>query len=98
MNLVMTQKNTAMKIQLYSTILLNAIRKYTDKIIVINVLYEEFYSAQNNEFQDPKYYGIMLDYHLYDCFAGAGNADTVNMHIRDGPLIAEYSVYHPIFV
>lgn len=81
----------------------NVIRKYTDKTIVINVLYPDFYSIWDMEFQDSTYYGIVVDYHMYDCFGGAESADvTVEMHIADaeswGYVIRDHFSYHPIFV
>lgn len=78
------------------------IRKYSKTAIVsINVLYSEFYDLWDKEFPTSEYSGIVMDWHLYDCFGGRNTASTES-HIAVaeswGEQIATHSAYHPIFV
>lgn len=78
-----------------------AIRKYSSSALVaFNVLYSDFYDLWDGEFPSSSYPGMIIDWHLYDCF-GDQNL-TIEQHISNanswGPMIAEHSQYHPIYV
>jgi len=80
----------------------NEIRKYSDSVLVaINTLYSEFYDVWDLELPPAEYPGLIIDWHLYDCF-GDRSAATTESHIEAaeswGPLIAAHNAYHPIYI
>lgn len=60
------------------------IRKYTSvALVAFNVLYSDFYDTWDSELSlKSGYYGVITDWHLYDCF-GDSSTFTTEQHIAD---------------
>jgi glucan 1,3-beta-glucosidase len=89
-------------LQQYYSRSFHEIRKYSpDAIVAFNVLYSEFYDLWDSEFPMEQYHGMVVDWHLYDCFGDRGAVSTeehIAMAESWGLLIATHSLYHPIYV
>lgn len=78
------------------------IRGYSSSMmVVINELYEESYPLYSNDLQEPEYYNVIMDYHLYD-WQQPYTGESREQHIKDAQgfagLIQLYRKQHPIIV
>ena len=69
--------------------------------IVINELYEKAYRKWANDLQEPQYYNVIMDYHLYN-WQDPYTYQTAEQHIENAlnwqSLLEFYSIQHPIIV
>jgi glucan 1,3-beta-glucosidase len=78
------------------------IRRYDRRtLVVFNELYANFYGWWNAELQEPTYYNVIVDYHLYDGI-GWETLESESQHLSNaeayGTLIDSYSFAHPVLV
>ena len=79
-----------------------AVRAHSrDCLVVFNELYAQCYSMWSTELQEPEYYNVVMDLHLYDWqepFTGKSKQG----HVKDGQAFAQVvqslSTQHPVIV
>ena len=78
------------------------IRKYSSNcMVVFNELYENCYSKWENKLQEPDYYNVQIDLHLYN-WQEPYTEQSAKMHINNAKawenLVLDISKYHPVLV
>lgn len=70
-------------------------------MVVINELYEASYRRWGNALQEPDFYNVIMDFHLYN-WQGHYTAEAADRHVQDakefGGLIEMYTPLYPIMV
>ena len=78
------------------------IRRYSEtNIFVFNDIYSDFYDSWNYILQEPDFYNVALDLHLYD-WQEPYTSESAEQHIADAEgwqaLIRRLSLTHPIII
>eukprot|EP01039_Chlorochromonas_danica_P011177 gene11177-12462_t len=70
-------------------------------LVVFNEMYEANYKKYAEDLQEPQFYNVVMDLHLYN-WQEPHTSESVDLHIRDARswsgLIETFSVQHPIVV
>lgn len=79
------------------------IRQYSSSaLVIVNELFSEFYSRSGEMLQEPNFYNVVLDMHLYNWQAGEKEQESNEAHIRDaaewGGVIQKNAASHPVMV
>ncbi len=80
----------------------HTVRKYSrTAMVVFNELFEECYAVWKDELQEPKYYNVVMDLHLYN-WQEPYTSEPAAQHIQDAVAFAEVvqaqSKHHPVIV
>lgn len=69
--------------------------------VIFNELYVDYYHSWNNSLQEPDYYNVIMDLHLYD-WQEPYTPENAHQHVMDaeqwGPLIQSLSSRFPVLV
>jgi glucan 1,3-beta-glucosidase len=78
------------------------VRKFSNANVVFNELYEDCWAKWAKDLQEPRFYNVVLDVHLYNWQAPVKEQESAAAHMRDakewGVWIEELVKQHPVVV